>query len=73
LLCRALGDANFKEGDGSAFVSNRPDVRHLLLTEQDSAIVIASDGMTDVMADQEAADTILSTLKHQVNPPHELL
>lgn len=62
-MSRALGDANFKEGDGSSFVSNRPDVRHLLLTEQDSAIVIASDGMSDVMADQEAADCIKATVQ----------
>ncbi len=44
-------------------MSNRPDVRHLLLTEQDSAIVIASDGMSDVMADQEAADCIKATVQ----------
>lgn len=49
-----------------AFVSNRPDVRHLLLTKADIAIVIASDGLTDVMSDQDAADLILSTIKEQV-------
>ena len=54
---RALGDANFKEGDGDAFVSNRPDVRHLQLTPADTAIVIASDGLFDVMSDQQAADS----------------
>lgn len=64
--CRALGDANFKEGEGVAFVSNRPDVRHLLLTEADAAVVIASDGLTDVMSDQDAADIILSTIQGQV-------
>lgn len=58
-MSRALGDANFKEGEGSAFVSNRPDVRHLLLTEADTAVVIASDGLTDVMSDQDAAEIIL--------------
>lgn len=60
-FCRALGDANFKEGDGDAFVSNRPDVRHLLLTPADTAIVIASDGLFDVVSDQQAADSVLET------------
>ena len=61
-----MGDANFKEGEGTAFVSNRPDVRHLLLTEADTAVVIASDGMTDVMSDQDAADVILGFLPEKV-------
>ena len=64
--CRALGDANFKEGTGDALVSNRPDVRHLLLTPQDSAIVIASDGMFDVLSDQEAADFVSAVLTEEV-------
>ena len=65
-LCRALGDANFKEGTGDALVSNRPDVRHLPLTPQDSAIVIASDGMFDVLSDQEAADFVSAVLTEEV-------
>lgn len=65
--CRALGDANFKEGEGSAFVSNRPDVRHLLLTEADTAVVIASDGLTDVMSDQDAAEIILEFTQEKVS------
>ena len=48
-------------------MSNRPDVRHLLLTEDDAAIVIASDGLTDVMSDQDAADMILAILREQVD------
>lgn len=64
--CRALGDASFKEGDGDALVSNLPDVRHLALTPEDSAIVIASDGMFDVLADQVAAEVVLSFAAQEV-------
>lgn len=41
-------------------------MRHLLLTEADSAIVIASDGMTDVLSDQDAANTIKAVMSEQV-------
>ena len=41
-------------------------MRHLLLTPQDSAIVIASDGMFDVLSDQEAADFVSAVLTEEV-------
>ena len=67
-LCRALGDANFKEGEGDAYVSNRPDVRHLLLTPADTAIVIASDGLFDVISDQQAAACVAEVFRSSVRP-----
>lgn len=69
LLHRALGDANFKEG-ADALVSNRPDVRHLTLMPSDSAIIIASDGLFDVIADQTGADTVSKdTQEEEVGQP----
>lgn len=63
---RALGDANFKEG-ADALVSNRPDVRHLTLTPADSSIIIATDGLFDVVADQDAAAVVTSHSAEEVN------
>ena len=48
-------------------------MRHLLLTEADTAVVIASDGMTDVMSDQDAADVILGFTREKVKQLHKLL
>lgn len=48
-------------------------MRHLLLTEADTAVVIASDGMTDVMSDQDAADVILGLTREKVKQLHKHL
>lgn len=40
------------------FVECEPDVRQVCLTDQDSFVVLASDGLWDVMTDQEATDSV---------------
>ena len=35
-----------------------PDVRQVRLTDQDSFVVLASDGLWDVMTDEEAVQSV---------------
>ena len=55
--CRCLGDPQFKENDKDV-VDCTPEMRRVELQPGDFAIVLASDGLWDVLSDTEVV-TIL--------------
>jgi len=55
-ISRALGDHLFKDND---VVSARPFCKTVELLEQDNFLILACDGLWDVMKDQEAVDFLL--------------
>jgi serine/threonine protein phosphatase PrpC len=63
VLYRALGDADFKEGLGDGTVISCPDVRQVDLGREDEAIIMASDGVWDMVDDQQAVDIVLKSVK----------
>lgn len=61
-VSRSLGDIDFKR-PVNAGVTAEPDVRRFELDENIQFVVLASDGMWDVIRDQEAGDIARSVLK----------
>ena len=57
---RSLGDLDFKEP--RRFVECEPDVRRLVPQPGDNLVVLGSDGLWDVMGDQEAVDVANAAL-----------
>ncbi|GLI70999.1 hypothetical protein VaNZ11_016115 [Volvox africanus] len=53
-VSRSLGDLDFKEP--RRFVECEPDVRRLVPQPGDNLVVLGSDGLWDVLSDQEAVD-----------------
>eukprot|EP00884_Botryococcus_braunii_P001889 jgi/Botrbrau1/11700/Bobra.0195s0031.1 len=62
-MSRALGDADFKEGIGDGTVICAPDVRQVDLGPDDQAVVMASDGVWDMVDDQHAVNIVLSSVQ----------
>ncbi len=64
-VARGLGDADFKEKD-MQFVISRPDVFEHSIVDDDEFLVLACDGLYDVMNNQDIASFIKTQLKdHQ--------
>jgi serine/threonine protein phosphatase PrpC len=61
-VSRSLGDIDFKR-PVNAGVTAEPDIRRFELDENIQFVVLASDGMWDVIRDQEAGDIARSVLK----------
>lgn len=57
-LRRALGDPEYKLKGGQCAVIAAPEVRRLRMRPGDAAIILASDGLWDVMDDCEAVDIV---------------
>jgi hypothetical protein len=55
-VSRALGSRNFKP-----FVSHDPDIYQLVLSEDDYFLVLACDGIWDVISDQDASDIVFAS------------
>ncbi|KAL3143222.1 hypothetical protein ABBQ38_002075 [Trebouxia sp. C0009 RCD-2024] len=55
-MSRALGDADYK--DPKPFVSAEASVRRLDLLPEDKAVIIASDGLWDVIGDQDVVSMV---------------
>lgn len=53
-ICRSIGDPDFKP-NGKRIVTSTPDVRVVELNPADSAVVLASDGVWDVVTDDQIA------------------
>lgn len=53
---RALGDADYK--DPKPFVSAEASIRRLDLLPEDKAVIIASDGLWDVIGDQDVVSMV---------------
>ncbi|KAL3144636.1 hypothetical protein ABBQ38_001995 [Trebouxia sp. C0009 RCD-2024] len=66
-VSRSFGDLDFKEP--CRLVECEPDVNHWQLQEADSFAVLASDGLWDVMSDQEAVHTVQKVLTSSLPRP----
>lgn len=59
-IARAFGDHQLKRPiQEKDLVSNDPHIKSIALTEQDSFVIVACDGVWDVMHDQEAVNLVL--------------
>jgi serine/threonine protein phosphatase PrpC len=61
-LSRAFGDK-----DCRPFINNIPEVNKYIVNKHDKFIILACDGIWDVLSNQEAVDYILNLLKNKVN------
>ena len=59
LLCRALGDPQFKLGKEKSPVDCTPEVRAVELNPGDNAIVLATDGLWDVLSDVTVVELLV--------------
>lgn len=62
-VSRALGNAAFKRGEGGAALSATPDVRRVACGDFDSFLLLASDGLWDVLSDDAAVAIVLQELQ----------
>eukprot|EP00659_Diplonema_papillatum_P020839 gene20839-32135_t len=65
LVTRAIGDFSGKHGikeNHEIAISNRPEVTSFPITQSTTFAIIASDGLWDVVQDQEAVDIVNRTL-----------
>ncbi|GJP76035.1 hypothetical protein CLOP_g16227 [Closterium sp. NIES-67] len=69
-VTRGLGDANYKE-----YITPEPEVVHVPVTKDCDFLIMASDGLWDVVTNQEAVDIARSCLEPEIraykrnNPP----
>ncbi|KAG2373228.1 hypothetical protein C9374_012331 [Naegleria lovaniensis] len=66
-VSRAFGDFEFKK-KGSNLVSVVPDVSHFILTKDSDFIIIACDGLWDVMSSAEAVKHVYNYLQQFKDP-----
>lgn len=59
VITRSLGDHLMKE-----FIINTPHLYHTPLSEEDSHLILACDGLWDVVQDQEAVNFLLENDKY---------
>eukprot|EP01026_Neomeris_dumetosa_P047277 TRINITY_DN4055_c0_g1_i2.p1 TRINITY_DN4055_c0_g1~~TRINITY_DN4055_c0_g1_i2.p1 ORF type:complete len:397 (-),score=48.23 TRINITY_DN4055_c0_g1_i2:820-2010(-) len=62
-ISRALGDLDFKEPQ--RVVECEPDVHHRSIQDEDNFVIMASDGLWDVVSDQQAVDIVKDVLQDQ--------
>ncbi|CAL5384971.1 unnamed protein product [Camellia sinensis] len=70
-VTRALGDWYMKSPFGSVSLSPltaEPDVHQIVLTEDDEFLIMASDGIWDVLSNQEAVDIVCHGLMQHHHP-----
>lgn len=60
-FARALGDIDFKEP--KRFVEAEPDVLRLVMQPGDAFVIVASDGLWDVLSDQVRSGEEIPTLQ----------
>ena len=64
-IARAFGDHQLKRHvAGADFVSSRPDVTSTHITPNDLFLIIACDGLWDVIDDQEAVNLVLDGIRN---------
>ncbi|KAF7136042.1 hypothetical protein RHSIM_Rhsim08G0157800 [Rhododendron simsii] len=69
-VTRALGDWNMKRSSGSASpLIAESNVHQILLTEDDEFFIMASDGIWDVIGNQEAVDIVRRDLSQLDDTP----
>jgi len=59
-VSRSIGDAMLKP-----FISSKPDICEVLLTKEDRFVVLATDGLCDVLRNEEVAELILTYFKEE--------
>ena len=59
--CRALGDSDYKKPDQG--VTANAEVRRVDMVMEDRAVIMGSDGLWDVLGDQEVVDTVEEVFK----------
>ena len=59
--CRALGDSDYKKPDQG--VTANAEVRRVDMVVEDRAVIMGSDGLWDVLGDQEVVDTVEEVFK----------
>ena len=59
---RSLGDGDLK----ACGLTAEPEVTHFTLGPEDYCLLLASDGLWDLVSNQEALDLIHDTVKHPV-------
>ncbi len=57
VVCRCLGDLPFKS-DGKEVVDCTPEMRRIELQPGDSAVVMATDGLWDVLSDTDVVSIV---------------
>ncbi|KAF5738791.1 protein phosphatase 2C 13 [Tripterygium wilfordii] len=68
-VTRALGDWDLKMPLGSASpLISEPDVRQIMITEDDQFLIIGCDGIWDVMSSQHAVSLVCCALKRHNDP-----
>ncbi|XP_038898799.1 probable protein phosphatase 2C 49 [Benincasa hispida] len=68
-VSRALGDWDMKLPDGSPSpLIAEPECRQVALTEEDEFLIIACDGIWDVMSSQQAVNVVRQGLQRHDNP-----
>eukprot|EP00884_Botryococcus_braunii_P022555 jgi/Botrbrau1/8984/Bobra.0148s0090.1 len=71
-LSRALGDLEYKQSVGlgpeEQMVTAVPEVRHMQLQQGDDFLLLACDGIWDVLSNQEAVDFVASKLQQGMSP-----
>jgi protein phosphatase 1G len=71
-LSRAIGDLAFKDPAHSPpaqVITAEPDVRHFSLSEGDAFLLLACDGVWDVLGNQEAVDVARRALEGEAGSP----
>ena len=63
MACRAIGDRVLKR-----YVTAQPDIKERRVSAHDRFLVIASDGLWDVMSNEEVGDMIYKISKPEVRP-----
>ena len=66
-ITRSLGDAELKE-----FVSGNPFTSAIDLTEDDELVILACDGVWDVISDQEACEFVKSQMQKEAEKSNRL-
>eukprot|EP01129_Flabellula_baltica_P013732 TRINITY_DN643_c0_g1_i10.p1 TRINITY_DN643_c0_g1~~TRINITY_DN643_c0_g1_i10.p1 ORF type:complete len:441 (+),score=59.66 TRINITY_DN643_c0_g1_i10:489-1811(+) len=70
-VSRALGDSEYKKPRSGDLVSREPHLAQFKLTPNDELLIIACDGLWDVMSYQEATDLAVQA-KRMDNSPEEI-
>lgn len=60
-VSRSIGDADFKD-ENSPVVIAHPEVEHTVITPGDDFLLLACDGVWDVMSNQDAVEFLLRAL-----------
>ncbi|XAR49734.1 Phosphoprotein phosphatase [Bertholletia excelsa] len=68
-VTRALGDwyLKFFSGQASPLIAE-PEVQHIMLTEDDEFLIVACDGIWDVMSNEEAVHFVRCALRRHDDP-----